>query len=130
VALLLVARTGDARIGGGMNFIHNDQVRTIRQELVPPPVTLSKVDADNQVGVIAIKADVAAGDLPLKPSDCTCADDFRMNVKMSRQFCLSLVAQVRRAQHAQSPGFTAVEQFARNQPSLDRLPNTYVVGNQ
>ena len=42
--------------------------------------------------VIADDNDAIAKVRPLKPSDCTRDDDFRMNVKMSRQLCLPLVA--------------------------------------
>ena len=61
VALLLVSRSLITRVCGSMNLINDDQIRTMLQQECFSPVTLCKVDANDQIRIVLVEGDPTSG---------------------------------------------------------------------
>ena len=93
-------------------------------------VALQKIDAGDLhriVPVDALRPGLAA---IIKLIDGAGADDHRFEVELLGEFLLPLLAQVRRAQHAEAPDVAAVVQLAGNEQRLDGFAHPDVVRDQ
>ena len=63
--LLLLARTYAAGFCCRMRFVHNDKVRAMGKEQTATGITLGEIDANDEVLIVLINAQVAAGEVAL-----------------------------------------------------------------
>ena len=99
------------------------------QELVLIPVGFQEVDAGDLERVILINAG-PSGRGTFELTDRAGSNHDGVQIELLGQFLLPLLTQIRRAQHADSLDFAAVEQFPCDQQGFDGLAHPYVIGHQ
>src|SRR5438105_2482502 len=119
MALLLLTRTDATRLSSRMCFIHNYEVGAIRKESSAAGIALHKVDADDQVFVVSVHAQVSARKVAFEPRQRAGTDNFGVNVELGFQFLLPLVTQMGRANDAKSLSIATIKQLAGNHRSFN-----------
>ena len=121
-----VAVSSPAR-SGAVGFVHDDELWCMQQEDMLVSGILHEVDADHLHRVVLIDRAIwwcAAVELPNSGR----TDYYCIEVKFFDKFLLPLVAEVRWAENCQPSHFTTFPQLADNEPRLDGLAYSDVVG--
>src|SRR5437660_1681558 len=87
-----------AWISRGVSLVHNYQIGTVLQQQWLVPVTLGKVNADDQMWEILVQT-VAVRRGSVQFGDGTAPHNFSIDVEFFSQLFLPLVTKVGRAQH-------------------------------
>lgn len=112
-----------------MRLIDDDKPRAAVEELVAAAIGFDVVQADHGVGV-ALEDRLALQQVALETRGGVAADDLRAQVEFLGELFLPLLAQVWGAEHGEALDLAAIDQLAHDQPGLDGLADTYVVGDQ
>ena len=127
VALLL--RAFAARAGGGVGLVDDDQVGRVVEEGAAVLVGFGVVDADDEVGVMAVEGNVGR-DGAFERGDAGGLDDGGIDMEFIAEFVAPLLAEVGRAEDSDAADDAAVEQFAGDHRGLDGLANADVIGDE
>src|SRR5438105_6577876 len=93
MALLLVSRSSITRIGLGVGFVYDDQVRAMLQQQRLVPVTLGEIHADDQVREVLVGTSAMRSDA-VQLGFGAAAHYLRIDVELLSQLLLPLVAEV------------------------------------
>ncbi|MNZ26331.1 hypothetical protein D3C78_435190 [compost metagenome] len=127
-AVALVLATAEA-FGAGMRLVDDYQLGAGVLEFVATAIRLDVVEADYREGVFGEDRGVGR-QAALQALDGAGGDHLGADVELALQLLLPLLAQVRRAKHGEALDLTPVEHFPGDQPGLDGLADTHVVGDQ
>src|SRR6266545_2577143 len=107
VALLLASR-GPRRSGAGVNFVHDQQLRTLLDENIAASLRFDEVDADDLIGIIVVNAGVAL-DLAVETSLRVRSDDHGFKVEFVPNLILPLFTKVGQADHSETLDFPPLQ---------------------
>jgi hypothetical protein len=113
-----------------VRLVNDHEIRRGPEERTPVSLRFDEVDARDEVRVMLVDREVLARQLALAAGDARGAHDSSIDRELLTQLALPLIAQVRRAEHAQPSRDAAVEQLAGNHAGFDRLAHAHVIGNQ
>ena len=126
---LVPSATADASESTGMGFIDDHQFGASPQEFLLAAVGLDEVNGDDHVGV-HLEQRPAKRAVAFQAVDRAGEYKFGIDMELVTEFCLPLLGQVRRAEHAKPGHFPTVHQFLGDKNGFDGLANTHVVGNE
>jgi hypothetical protein len=72
----------------------------------------------------------ARGKIPFEATDARCGERGGLEVEVPGQLGLPLLHEVRRAKHGEAVDLAAVPQFTCDEPGLDGLSDTDVIGDE
>ena len=115
--------------GAGVRLVDDHEVGTRLEEVVPPLAGLHVVETDNRVRVYREDA-LARRNAPLQATRAPGGDGGGADVEPNLQLGDPLVHEMRRTEDDGAFDVAAVEQFARDEQGLDRLPYPDVVSDE
>lgn len=127
----LVALVAGASVGANaaVRFVDHDELGAGAQEIGAAPLGLDVIERDDRERMhledrfvrpeAAFQAGCGAG-----------PHDLGFDVELASELGLPLLAEMRRADHGAALDLAAVEQFAHDEPRLDRLADPDIVGDQ
>jgi hypothetical protein len=115
--------------GSAMSFVHDDQIRTVQKEGVLVTVAFYEIDTDHLNGVVAIDAfGSSLRSIQLRHSPRPYEN--RIEIELFGKLLLPLIAEVWRAEDAETFDFSTIEHFAGDQKCLDGFSHPDVIGDE
>jgi len=124
-ALLAALMRADA----GMRLVDHDELWAGPGERLATPVRLDVVEADDGVGM-RIEQRLRGGSPRSSRGAEEAVTAAASEVELGVQFAGPLLNQMRRAEDCEAVGLAAIDQLAQDQPRLDGLADTDIVGDQ
>src|SRR5215467_2202750 len=128
--LLLLTRTYATGLRCSVSFIHDHEIGAVRSEKTPTGIPLDEINAHDEVRIVLEDVQIAAWKVALQPRPRTRTNDLSVYVELRLKLGLPLVAQMRRADHAQATSIASVEHFSCNESGFYRLTDADVVRDE
>ena len=112
-----------------MGLVDDHHFRAGAQEVVPAPIALDEVEADDRERVRVEHTD-GVGQVPLQARGPCGGNGHGRKREFGFQFRRPLLDKVRRAQHGEALDFAPVEKFSYDQPGFDGLAEADLVGEE
>ncbi len=114
--------------GAGVDLVHDDELRRLRDEGAPARLDFGVVDGDDGVRVILPDAAVV-GHGAVEGARGGRADHDGLDAELVAEFLGPLVAEVGRAEHGETADLRAFDQLLGDQQGFHGLADAHVVGD-
>ena|ERR1035441_3202613 len=115
--------------GAGMSLVNHNHFRALLEENVTPALVLDVVNRDDLERVVIVNADITLN-LSVQSRPGIGANDDGIQIKLVLDLVLPLFAEVWQADHGKALDPPPLQQFSKDQQSLDGFAYTDVIRNQ